>query len=69
MSAIFRTRRANLHSTDKSSFHLSKFDQMRTTHSTQRRSKKWWMPLFAWWIDAMCVKLDASGESSFQRHS
>ena len=28
---------------------------MRTTHATQRRSKKWWMPLFVWWIDTMCV--------------
>ena len=51
--------------TDKSSFHLSKFDQMRMTHSTQRRSKKWWMPLFAWWIDAMCVNAYAIWREQF----
>jgi len=52
-------------STDKLSFHHSKFYQMRTTHSTQRRSKKWWMPLFAWWIDAMCVNASAIWREQF----
>jgi hypothetical protein len=52
-------------STDKLRFHFSKFDQMRTTHSTQRRSKKWWMPLFAWWIDAMCVNAYAIWREQF----
>ena len=34
---------------------VDKCDQMRGTYSTQRRTAKWWMPLFTWTLDAAAV--------------
>lgn len=34
---------------------VDKTDQMRRTYSTQRRSPKWWFPLFTWMLDVAAI--------------